>query len=106
LAEDHRRAERFPLEVPARIQRVPGREAEDAIELVTRDICSGGAFFHTDKPLPIGTELKIEMVLPLEKIKKVDGKQAHIRVSGAVIRTSEAGMAVCFEDDYEITPWR
>ena len=103
---DQRKTERFQLKIPAKIHRVPQCETEECLELITKDICSGGAFFHTEKPLPLGTEVKVEMVLPLEKIRKMKGRQAHVRVSGAVIRTSEAGMAVRFKDDYEITPWR
>jgi hypothetical protein len=101
---DHRKTERFRLQVPAKVHKVPPCEGEDCLELTTKDVCSGGAYFQTDKPLPLGTGVKVELILPLAKIKKVKGKRVHVRVSGAVIRISEAGMAVCFEDDYEITP--
>ena len=75
---EHRRTERFRLQVPARIQPVH-KAVEDTYELITNDICSGGAYFHTDKPLPLGTEVKIEIILPLNKMKKSEGKHAHIR---------------------------
>jgi hypothetical protein len=44
------------------------------------------------------------MILPLKSLKKIEGKQVHIRVSGAVIRTTEKGMAICFDDDCIISP--
>ncbi len=102
---EHRRAERFSLELPSRIRPVGEEEAEKALELVTSDVCSGGAYFQTDSPLPVGTQVKIEMLLPLEKLKQIEGKQTYIKVSGAVIRTTEKGMAICFENDCVIAPW-
>jgi hypothetical protein len=48
--------------------------------------------------------VNIEMVLPLDRLKEIEGKQAHVRISGAVIRTSENGMAIGFQDDYVISP--
>jgi hypothetical protein len=101
---DHRSTERYRIQLPALVRPVREGEADNAIELVTSNVCSGGAYFHTDTPLPLGTEVDIEIVLPLDKLKQLKGKRAHVRVSGAVIRASGNGMAVCFQDDYVISP--
>ncbi|MBA7564396.1 hypothetical protein ES708_06059 [subsurface metagenome] len=96
--------ERFPLKLPARIF-VNGEGGKaDFLDVITSDISAGGAFFHTDKPLPVGTEMYVDMVLPLDELKKIEGKRANIKVKGAVIRTGERGMAISFDKKYRISP--
>jgi hypothetical protein len=98
---ERRSNERFQLKVPAFIQHDREIEEKDARALVTRDICSGGAYFQTKDPLPVGTRVKIKMILPLEGFKL----ESCIKVSGTVLRATKGGMAICFDDDYVITPW-
>ena len=100
-ANQHRRLERFDLQVPASIQVGEGTNSQ-LHELVTKDLCAGGAFLHTDQPLPLGTEVKVELVLPLDKLRELTGKRALLKVKGAVIRTTESGMAICFESEYDL----
>ena len=86
--ENLRRLERFTLNLPATIEIVSETEEHDqeVFNLLTTNICSGGAFFHTDRPLPEGTPVKIDLVLAIDELKKLDGKQAFIKVKGEVIR--------------------
>lgn len=100
---EHRRMEKFPIQLPASLSPV-GEEDREAMELLTSDVCSGGAFFHTDQPMPLGTEVKLELVLPLNELKKVQGERALVKVSGAVIRVTETGMAICFDEAFKISP--
>ena len=103
--ENKRTLDRFSLSIPATIEVVfeglNGDEAE-VMNLETRDVCAGGAFFNTDRPLPEGTQVKIEMKLSLDRLKELAGRQALISVTGKVIRTEEGGMAVRFEPDYTL----
>jgi len=106
---EKRRLERFDLSVPAKIRPVVSGRKRNVIHLLTSDVCAGGAFFHTDQPLPEGTEVRIELVLSLEKLRqlmKEDSCHAHIKVTGRVLRSESKGMAVCFDKDYEIRPYR
>lgn len=75
--------------------------------LMTSDICLGGAFFHITQPLPEGSQVKIDLILPLDNPKKYkDGwQQAHIKVTGTVLRSESTGMAICFNENYQIRPW-
>ncbi|MBN2397781.1 MAG: PilZ domain-containing protein [Deltaproteobacteria bacterium] len=99
-----RKLERFSLKLPARIS-VDSKEKEAAcLDAVTSDISAGGAFFHTDTPLPVGTRMDVDLILPLDELKKIEGKRAKITVKGAVIRTGEQGMAICFDKKYRISP--
>lgn len=99
---EQRREERFNLELPAR---VCADSRNDMMELMTKDVCSGGAFFHTETPLEPGTDLEIELVLPIEKIKEMKSQKVHVRLKGAVIRTDSEGMAVCFDKKFSIIPF-
>ena len=71
---------------------------------MTSNICAGGGFFKTEKPLSAGTEVEIDLILPLDKFKNVKGKTSHINISGSVIRTDQQGMAICFDKRYRISP--
>jgi len=102
---EKRRLERFDLVLPAEIEFINEHHDERMINLLTANICSGGAYFHTNQPLPAGTQVKIDLVLPLDKLRKLkkEHKKAFIKVRGKVLRTESEGMAICFDKDYQIT---
>ncbi|MBW2623862.1 MAG: PilZ domain-containing protein [Deltaproteobacteria bacterium] len=101
---NNRRLERFNLRLPVTIEVVSDNEDHDrkVLNLLTQNACSGGAYFHTDQPLPEGTQVKIDLVLSIDTLKKIEGKQAFIKVNGSVIRTESNGMAICFDENYSI----
>lgn len=102
--KDKRRLERFDLEIPATIELLALDKEEKILNLLTSNMCSGGAYFHTTQPLPEGTQIKIDLVLPLDKLKglKEDCKEAYIKVTGRVLRSESKGMAICFDEDYQL----
>ncbi len=102
-AFNKRTMERFELQLPTRLS-ATGEPGLEPVELVTTDICAGGAFFHTEQPLAVGTEVEIEMILSLMELKKIKGNKALIRVKGTVVRDDEHGMAVCFDHKHQIAP--
>jgi len=104
--KEKRRLERFDLKMPAKIESMTSDQEEKTLDLLTSNICSGGAFFHTAQPLREGTQVKIDLVLPLERLKQLkdDCKQAYIMVTGRVLRPESEGMAILFDKDYLIRP--
>jgi hypothetical protein len=102
---EKRRLERFQLEIPAAIEFLTSDREKRVLNLLTSNICSGGAYFHTTQPLPEGTKVKIDLVLPLDRLKKPNDrhKQVYIKVAGTVLRSESEGMAIGFDEDYEIT---
>ena len=102
--KEKRRLERFDLEIPATIQLLALEKEEKIPNLLTCNMCSGGAYFHATRPLPEGIRVKIDLVLPLQRLKglKEDCKQAYIKVTGRVLRSESEGMAICFDEDYQI----
>jgi Tfp pilus assembly protein PilZ len=102
---EKRKMDRFSLELPALLSIKDENRKQRSIEVMTGDICSGGAFFRTNKPFTVGTDVKMDLILPSDKFKKLGGKRSRINVSGSVIRTDELGMAVCFDKKYRIAPY-
>jgi hypothetical protein len=105
--KEKRKLQRFSLEIPAKIEVIGTGKQKGTIEVLTSDICAGGAYFQTPDPLPQGTQVKIDMILPLEHLRKVSEEysRAYIKVSGTVLRTESSGMAVSFDEDYELGPY-
>ena len=101
--EEQREFERFDLELPARAEvETPGRKMAP-FSLKTSDISAGGAFFHTAQPFSEGTKVQLNLILVVEKLKKLTGSQCNIKVMGTVVRSEEDGMAIRFQRDYDIT---
>ena len=102
---ERRQMERFSLEVPALLSTVDESGQPKTFEIMTNNICAGGAFFITDKPSSVGTDVKMELIISFKKVNKFSNKKTRINVSGSVIRTDEKGMAICFDEKYTISPY-
>ena len=96
--------DRFNLELPAWISLIDENGSPHSFEVITRNICAGGAFLQTDKPLPVGTDIEMKVILPLDNLPSVQSRRSRIDVSGSVIRTESQGVAVCFDKRYQISP--
>ena len=100
---ERRKLERFDLRVPAKIKVVGQDQGGETLNLMTKDICAGGAFFHTTDPLPKGTQVKIDLILD-RGLRDGAGRLANIKLGGAVLRSESAGMAICFDKSYKLIP--
>lgn len=96
--------ERFDLVLTAHLSVTDQNIKKKSFEFMTSNICAGGAFFKTDKPLRVGTDVELRIILPLRKFNNVKHRTSHIDVSGSVIRTDQQGMAICFDHNYKILP--
>ncbi len=101
MLSTNRKMERFSLKLPATVS-VPG--SDSSFELHTDNICAGGTFLCTDHPLPVGTDVELDLVLSLNELKKLDGNTVRINVTGEVVREEQGGMAISFTKNYSITP--
>ncbi len=102
---EKRRMERFTLALPSVIS-VSGESGEEKVfDLQTSNICAGGVYFKTDQTLAEGTEVKIDLIIPLDELRDLKGKNTLIKVSGKVIRTDEEGMAIGFDEEYQTMPY-
>ncbi len=103
--KDRREFERFDLELLARAEAETFGQGNGPFSLKTSNISAGGAFFHTARPLSEGTKVKLNLILAIEKLKKLTGAQCHIKVKGEVVRSDEKGMAIRFQRNYKMIPF-
>ena len=102
---EKRKVERFNLEIPATVSMTTGG-ASKRLELVTRDVCSGGAYFKTKQSPPLGAEERIHLILPLEKFKNLPKRyrKVEVNLSGKIMRIEPDGIGVCFDETHDIRP--
>ena len=102
---EKRKLERFNLAIPATVS-IKAVGAQKKLDMTTRDVCSGGAYFRTEQSVPIGTEMQINLVLPLEKFKTLPDhcEKVLVYLSGKVLRIESDGIGVCFDETYDIRP--
>jgi len=101
---EKRKLQRFDLKIPSKIESLSQSSKTDTVELLTSNVCSGGAYFKTNQPLAVGTEIKIDLFLPLNKFKQVKSicEKVHINLRGIVLYSNPHGMGVCFDEKYKM----
>ncbi len=103
-AGERRAMERFSLNLPGLLSMVDKSGEEKSFEVKSENICAGGAFLIVDKPPPVGTDFKMDLVLSFKPDLKSKETKTHIRVSGTVLRKYEQGIGVRFDKEYDISP--
>ena len=101
---EKRKLERFELHAPAKIALIEsGRKKY--LEMIAKDISSAGAFLFSDQPFSAGANVQIEILLSLEALRRLAGRQGKVkvRVHGTVIRSDPKGIAVRFDGKLRIT---
>ena len=101
---ENRSVERFELGLEAFVSVSEDSAGPDSLTMQTRDISSNGVYLLTETPLPVGTKVKVDMILSLEELKKLGGK-ALIKTSGEVLRAESSGMAIGFDRNSKIIPF-
>ena len=99
--QERRKYERFDLRLPGKIEVVTS-DKQEVLDLLTSDVSAGGAFFRTAEPIPKGAGVKVRLVIASERIKELTGAQGLIKVDGTVVRRNATGMAISFDEDYQI----
>jgi hypothetical protein len=100
---DRRKMKRFDLTLPTKLFWVAENKEHNSVELMTSNICAGGAYFITNRTLPKDTEVKMNLILELKKHHELSGRQSRIDASGFVNRTDHQGMAICFNNNCKIS---
>jgi hypothetical protein len=95
---EHRRAERFNLELPLTVRWTEGSEQREA-HTVTQDMSSGGMYFYLPEGIPEGTAVEVEMTMPTQITL---GAPMRVRYKGHIRRcelkaSDTAGMATAIE---------
>ena len=98
LMDDKRNFERFSMDVPVLIECLRPKRRKRLI-LTSMNLSASGAYFNTPKTFPKGAEVKMEIFL----YDKDHESGPVINVTGRVLRSEPKGMAVSFNEDYDIT---
>jgi len=100
-----RAVERFELNLEAYVATAGGIPKAKPQRLITWDVSMNGAYLSTRMPLPIGTKVKVDVILSLESLPPGQTRKALIKASGAVLSTDGDGMAIRFDDNSKFLPY-
>jgi hypothetical protein len=104
---ERRHLTRFRLKLVTRILRFKKENNYEEInDLCTDNISAGGAYLITYRPLPLDTKVMFETLLPLSKKNYPHAKDSIVIVSGTVVRNQVSGMAILFDNDFQIVSLR
>lgn len=106
MLDDNRQMQRFSISAPAQVELRGGSSSKTHMNLFSRDVCAGGAFFLTSNPLDVGTLVDIRMLLVPRHIRSQIGKKAQVTISGVVLRIDKNGMAIRFDHHYQMSSVR
>jgi hypothetical protein len=88
-----------PLRVKLEIMTASGKHI---LHVFTSNVCSGGVLCDTDKIVPIGSEVRVSLLVESEGVKKTMGARTLVKVKGRVARFDPGGMAIRFYKEYTI----
>lgn len=120
MADERRVRQRLHLNLQAKITYgFDDATSGQQIVTVAANISSGGAFLATNQPLPLASRVRVEFLLSLEDVKQlkvvasVDAlrrlagqQQVWVEATGVVIRQDHDGVAVIFDQNYQLSPMR
>lgn len=99
---DRRTMQRFEIELPAIITWSENNAKDNHFELTTSNICAGGAYFSTRRPLNVATQVTLEVQLPFDVDNQ--GRRKTVKINGAVIYNNKQGMGIAFDNGYQFWP--
>lgn len=88
MGEEQRRHSRIPVDTAVRYYVIggTGRPSYELKSGVNRDASCGGVRLQVDDPIQVGSQLELEILLPVRKGSMV---RRHVAVRGKVVRLDE-----------------
>jgi hypothetical protein len=101
---DRRKYTRYDLKLMAHMEVGASEDMVKEYQMATANISAGGVFFRTRRRIAEGTPVRAEIFLPVESPGLPSGYLAGllILVSGRVLAQRPDGVALRFNEDYEI----
>ena len=96
---DQRTQQRFPLKLKALVSRNTPNQPDDSIEVLTKDISCQGAYLEMDNPLMNGSEISLQLFLPISEMGYSLEHGPVITASGAIVRHGADGVGVQFDTE-------
>ena len=98
---ERRKQTRYTTPIPVKLE-ITTVSGKHILHLFTSNVCSGGVLCDTDKIFPIGSEVRVSLLVESEAVKKSMGARTLVKVKGRVARCGPEGMAIRFYKDYTI----
>jgi hypothetical protein len=98
---ERRKQTRYKTPLPVKLE-IMTASGKHILHLFTSNVCSGGVLCDTDKIFPIGSEVRVSLLVESEGVKKSMGARTLVKVKGRVARCGPEGMAIRFYKDYTI----
>jgi hypothetical protein len=105
MSEPNRRlVERYELKVPARLYPPVDGDSSHTRFVLTRDISSSGAYFHTLEPDAYADRVQVELLL---EVPAFDNRSnyMYMNTSGEVLRRDATVLAVKFTEESNLKPF-
>ena len=84
-----------------------GPEVDRPNYMIADNICAGGVFLKTDSPLDLDTRVRVDFFLVVrDRSSRPKKRVSLVEVGGKVIRIEKGGMAVQFDSNYRIRPFK
>lgn len=120
MADERRVRQRLHLNLQAKMTySFDDATSGEQIVTVAANVSSGGAFLTTDQPLPLASRVRLKFLLSLDDLKQLKvvasvealrrlagQKQVWVEATGVVIRQDPDGVAVIFDQNYQLSPLR
>ncbi len=114
---ERRLKERFNFDIPAQISRDPQTLSHGAQgKASVANISSGGVFISTTETFPLASKVYLKFLVSYDQLKKLrfilshkslqsyHGQEIWVTATGIVIRTEEHGVAIIFDENYQLSP--
>ena len=95
-------SERASLQLPHKFSAISGREEQGGYEFTIGNDCTGYAFIDAPQPLPEDTQVKIDLVMPLDKLKLLKGKSIRVRIPGEMVRNDKDRSTINFDGNSQV----
>ncbi len=100
---DKRQKSRYALELPVTLNIQKKGEKQRLRGFKTKNISSGGALIKTKQVLSTGTGVDVSLVLPLDRLKRLNSDFINIDISGHVSRVEKEGLVIEFNKTCHIS---
>lgn len=116
--ENKREQERFAFSFPVKLVAESGSGVTPALEFAIINISANGAFIATNRLLPVASKVRLEFFLSLEELAQLrfvvaeeslkvwQGERAWVAATGVIIRADADGIALVFDQNYQLFPIR
>jgi hypothetical protein len=94
---------RFEISVPALVKMKAGVLEGKRIEVTSRNICAGGAYFVAPETVKVGTPVEVKMAIGSKIGDHAFERSARVVVAGEILRHEFDGWVVKFNKHFKMT---